>query len=234
MAAQNEIALRVDSVGVCFKQKKGFFQKSDFWAIENVSFDILHGETLGVVGRNGVGKSTLLKVMTGIIAPDRGHVYTYDNNVSLLGLAVGFNQNLSGRDNAIMNALLQGVSKKHIENKLDEIEDFAELKGFFEQPVNTYSTGMRARLRFAIAIQVNPDILLIDEALGVGDASFSKKSAKVIKDRILMGQTAMIVSHHVDTLNELCNRVVWLDSGKTKMIGATEEVLDHYKKAPIV
>jgi len=228
---QHEIALQVSGVGVCYKQKTGLFSSSDFWAINNISFDIMHGDTLGVIGRNGVGKSTLLKVMTGIIEPDRGHVNAFGNSVSLLGLLVGFNQTLSGRDNAVMNAMLQGVSQKDIEDKLDEVEAFAELKGFFDQPVRTYSAGMRTRLRFAIAIQVNPDILLIDEVLGVGDAAFSKKSGKVIRERIESDQTVMIVSHHLETLYELCNRVVWLDGGETKMIGPTAEVLDSYKKA---
>lgn len=228
---QHETAMQVSGIGVCYKQKAGFLRTTDFWAIKNISFDIMHGETLGVIGRNGVGKSTLLRVMTGIIEPDRGYVNTCDSSVSLLGLLVGFNQNLSGRDNAVMNAMLQGVPRKDIETRLDEVEEFTELKGFFDQPVRTYSAGMRTRLRFAIAIQVNPDILLIDEMLGVGDAAFSKKSKKVIKDRIQSDQTVMVVSHHLDTLDELCDRVVWLDAGETKMIGSTAEVLDQYKKA---
>jgi lipopolysaccharide transport system ATP-binding protein len=231
MASPHEIALQVRNVGICYKQKTGFLRSTDFWAIKDITFDIKHGETLGVIGRNGVGKSTLLKVMTGIIEPDRGSVDTLGNSVSLLGLLVGFNHNLSGRDNAVMNAMLQGVSRKNIEDKLDEVEGFAELKGFFDQPVRTYSAGMRTRLRFAIAIQVNPDILLIDEVLGVGDASFSKKSGKVIRDRIQTNQTVMVVSHHLDTLRELCDRIVWLDAGETKIIGPAAEVLDSYKKA---
>lgn len=231
MASQHEMAMQVRNVGICYKQKTGFLRSTDFWAIKDISFDIMHGETLGVIGRNGVGKSTLLKVMTGIIEPDCGSVDTLGNSVSLLGLLVGFNHNLSGRDNAVMNAMLQGVSRKNIESRLDEVEEFAELKGFFDQPVCTYSAGMRTRLRFAIAIQVNPDILLIDEVLGVGDAPFSKKSGKVIRDRVQTNQTVMIVSHHLDTLRELCDRIVWLDAGETRMIGLTTEVLDSYKKA---
>jgi len=229
--SQHGIAMQVCNIGVCYKQKAGFIRSSEFWAIKNISFDIMRGETLGVIGRNGVGKSTLLKVMTGVIEPDRGRVNTFDNSVSLLGLSVGFMQKLSGRDNAVMNAMLQGVRRRDIEAKLDEIEEFAELKGFFDQPVSTYSSGMRTRLRFAIAIQANPDILLIDEVLGVGDASFSIKSKKVMENRIHSDQTVMVVSHHLGTLEELCDRVIWIDAGETKMIGPTAEVLSKYKKA---
>lgn len=229
MTRESKKALQLSNVGVCYKKKAGLFKNSDFWAINNISFDVKQGETIGIIGKNGVGKSTLLKVITGIIKPDCGHVNTFGNSVSLLGLAVGFSQKLSGRENTIINALLQGVSKKYILSKIDEIEEFSGLTGFFDQPVNTYSDGMRTRLRFSIAIQVNPDILLIDEALGVGDEAFKRKSSKEIKDRALSGHTVIIVSHHPETLTDLCDKLVWIDSGIAKLSGKTEDVLEAYK-----
>ena len=146
-------------------------------------------------------------------------------------MLVGFKQKLSGRENAVMSAMLQGVEKSEIESKLDEIEKFSELEGFFDQPVSTYSAGMRTRLRFSVAMQVNPDIMLVDEVLGVGDASFSKKSGKVIKDRIRSKKTVIVVSHHLETIKELCTRVIWLEVGETKMVGPVDAVLENYKKA---
>lgn len=233
MKIETENALQLSNVGVCYKRKLGLFKHSNFWAINDISFNVRQGETLGIIGRNGVGKSTLLKAISGIIRPDRGQVNTFGNSVSLLGLAVGFSQKLSGRENTIINALLQGVSKKYILSKLDEIEEFSGLTGFFDQPVNTYSDGMRIRLRFSIAIQVNPDILLIDEALGVGDETFKNKSSKIIKDRARSGHTVIIVSHHPETLTDLCGKLVWIDSGVTKLSGKTEDVLNEYKLSSV-
>lgn len=229
--SSEEVVMRVSNVGVCYKQRVSFLKKADYWAVKDVSFNVFRGETIGVIGRNGVGKSTLLKVLTGIIMPDKGSVKSYGHTVALLGLLVGFKQKLSGRENAVMNAMLQGVDKSEIERKLDEIEKFAELEGFFDQPVSTYSAGMRTRLRFAVAMQVNPDIMLVDEVLGVGDASFSKKSGKVIKDRIRSKKTVIVVSHHLETIKELCTRVIWLEGGETKMVGPVDAVIENYKKA---
>ncbi|ATX81418.1 lipopolysaccharide transport system ATP-binding protein [Mariprofundus ferrinatatus] len=223
--------MRVCNIGVCYKQKRGFMRSSEYWALKNVSFDIFHGETLGVIGRNGVGKSSLLKVLAGVIKPDRGHIETMVDSVALLGLQVGFKQTLSGRDNAIMNGMMQGVSRTVMEEKLTEIIGFTELEGFIDQPVCNYSAGMRARLRFAIAIQSDPDVLLIDEALGVGDAGFRKKSAEVIKSRIASDQTVLIVSHDMDTLRGLCQRILWVDQGETRMIGPVDEVLYQYESS---
>lgn len=231
MALDNELALRVSRVGICYRQRQGMFRSREFWALDDVCLDLRKGEALGLVGRNGAGKSSLLRVLAGIIHADRGQVETFGHSVALLGLLVGFNQHLSGRDNAVMNAMLQGVEREVIESKLHEVEAFAGLGGFFDQPVRTYSAGMRTRLRFAIAIQVNPDILLVDEVLGVGDAPFSKKSAKVIRERIQSEQTVLVVSHSTGTLKSLCDRVAWIEDGKTRMIGKTTEVLDCYEQA---
>ncbi len=225
------IAMRICNVGVRYRLKTGFFSSSNYWALRNISFEVRKGETLGVVGRNGVGKTSLLQVMAGIINPDCGSVESFGNSVSLLGLFVGLHHKLSGRHNAVMNAMLQGVSQKAIEAKLSYIQEFTELGEFFDQPARTYSAGMRARLRFAVSIQTNPDILLIDEVLGIGDATFRQKSTEIVKERILSDKTVLIVSHHMDTLRDLCDRVVWLEGSETKMIGSTEEVLACYEQA---
>jgi len=230
MEQNQQVALRVSNVGVYYKQKTGLLRSEQFWALKDVSFELFKGESLGLIGRNGVGKSSLLKVLAGIINADRGGVETFGHSISLLGLLVGFNQSLSGRDNAVMNAMLQGVEREYIESKLEDIKEFTGLGQFFDQPVNTYSAGMRTRLRFAIATQVNPDILLVDEVLGVGDVQFKKKSEQIMRKRIHSEQTVLVVSHNLGTLRSLCKRIVWIENGVTRMVGDTDEVLECYEK----
>jgi len=222
------IAISLSNIGVKYSQKKGFMRTSDFWALKDVSFDLMHGETLGVIGKNGVGKSSLLKVLAGVILPDRGEMKSHVHSVALLGLQVGLNSQLSGRDNAILNGMMMGLSKNEIEISIPEIINFTGLGEFIDQPVRNYSEGMRARLRFSIAIQSDPDVLLIDEVFGVGDIEFRRKSSEIIKARISSDKTVLIVSHDIETLNELCDRVVWIDQGETKMVGPTNQVIAKY------
>ena len=228
-----KIMMQVNDIGVSYRQNISFMKSIDFWPIKGVTFDLYKGETLGIVGKNGAGKSTLLKVIARIIDADKGFIDFNGHSVSLLGLLLGFTQDLSGIENAIINGMLQGLSKSKIESRLDDIQEFSELGDFFYQPVKNYSAGMRARLRFAIAMQANPDILLIDELLGVGDTSFKRKSAKVIKDRIKHDQTAVVVSHDMSILRELCTRVVWIDDGETRMHGGADEVIFEYENSHI-
>jgi len=225
----DDLVLSVSGLGVCYRQKVGFMQVNDFWPIKDVTFNLYRGETLGIIGKNGTGKSTLLKTLAGIIEADSGSVETFDASILLLGLMMGFVQDLSGKDNAIINGMLQGMSRKEVEDKIDDIIEFSELKEYFYQPVKNYSDGMKARLRFAVAIQANPDILLIDELLGVGDLSFKEKSSQVIRSRINQGQTAVVVSHDMNTLKELCSRIIWIDKGKTRLSGDVETVIREYE-----
>jgi len=229
-----QVALRVEHLGIKYKQRLGLMRSAEYWAAQDLSFEIRHGEVLGIIGRNGAGKSSLLKVIAGVMAPDRGTVENFGNSIALLGLTVGLNPSLSGRYNAIMNAMLMGMPRREIETKLSELRDISELGSFFEQPVKSYSAGMNARLRFAIAMQTNPDVLLIDEVLGVGDIEFREKSKAAIKQRILSGCTVVIVSHNLAAIGEMCNRVIWIEHGKVQMQGETKDVIDCYRNQNIL
>ena len=220
--------LRLRNVGVCFSRRTGFFRRERFWALRDVSFDLHHGESLGIIGRNGAGKSTLLKVLAGILAPDRGHVVCDGLKISLLSLQVGFLPQLTGRENAILSGMLLGLSRRKVEAKMDEIVAFAELEAFIDQPLSTFSAGMKARLGFSVAFQFDPDILLVDEVLGVGDADFRQRSTELMRDRIRSDKTIVLVSHNTAVIRELCNRSVWIDNGETMAEGDPRETLAHY------
>jgi lipopolysaccharide transport system ATP-binding protein len=203
--------ISLKSVGVSYKLTGSFFKKSkSFDALNNISFDLYPGETLGILGRNGAGKSTLLKVLAGIIKPDRGEIVNYGATVSLLALNAGLDPNLTGRDNAVLSAVLQGCRKKYVESKLNEIQEFAEIGEFFFQPVRTYSSGMKSRLGFAVSTVINPDVLLLDEVLSVGDASFKIKAEKFMLDRLNSNQTVILVSHNEAQVKKLCTRTIEL------------------------
>ena len=208
--------ISVQKVGVCYRRAHGFFKgaKSEFWALENVSFAVREGETIGVLGRNGAGKSTLMRVLAGIIAPDRGRLEMRRGlRSNLLSIGVGSHSTLSGRENAILNGMMLGATKEKMVGSLDRILEFSELGKFFDEPIYSYSSGMAARLGFATALEVDPDVMLIDEMLSVGDSSFRQKSAQALKDRLKNGKTAVLVSHDSATITELCNRVVWIENG---------------------
>ncbi len=221
-------------VGLRYQRKTSIFdrRKRDFWALRDVSLDLFQGETLGIVGRNGTGKSTLLRIIARILRPTRGTVAFQPHcNATLLSLQVGFLPHLSGRQNAILSGLLLGLSRREIVSKMDEIIAFSELADFIDEPLHTYSSGMRARLGFATAFQVDPDLLLIDEVLGVGDSSFAKKSSDALREKVKSNKTVVLVSHAAPTLVELCNRAVWIEDGKTVLQGETQNVLDAYRKS---
>jgi lipopolysaccharide transport system ATP-binding protein len=202
--------------------------REGFWALRDVSFTLKRGETLGIIGRNGAGKTTMMRLLAGILQPDRGELLRQTDNVQLLSLQVGFISQLTGRENAIMSGILLGMRRRQVEAAMDEIIAFSELQEFIDEPVLTYSAGMRARLGFAIAHQASPDVLLIDEVLGVGDAGFREKTRDVIVNKIRSGETVVIVSHQEATLREHCHRVVWIDDGRTRMEGTPAEVLPAY------
>jgi lipopolysaccharide transport system ATP-binding protein len=223
------IIFNAHNLGVSYRQRTGLLRYEKFWALRDASFTLHAGETLGVIGANGAGKSTLLRLIAGIIEPDRGHLWRHPHmRASLLALNVGFKPELSGRENAIISGLLLGLSLQRIKALTDDIRQFSELGDFFERPVGTYSTGMRARLGFAVAIHADPDILLIDEVLGVGDQNFKDKSHDAMKEKIKSNKTVVLVSHSMDAIRSLCDRVLWIHEGKSIICGEAETVIRGY------
>lgn len=217
------------NIGVSYRRRGGLHRQPPYWALEDVSLEIYRSETLGVIGRNGVGKSTLLRLLAGIINPDKGTIH-FDTHchTSLLSLQVGFIPQLTGRENAVLSGMLLGMHRKDIEARMDDIISFSELGDFIDQPIGAYSTGMRARLGFSVAFQVDPDLLLFDEALGVGDAEFREKSACAMRQKIRSNRTVVLVSHNSQTIRNLCDRAVWIDKGSTRLVGDPDTVLAAY------
>ena len=217
-----------------FSIKKNFLslgknKPQTFEAVKGVSFNVKEGEIVGIVGKNGSGKSTLLKAVAGIFAVDEGSIDIHDHSVSLLSIGVGFQHNLSGRENIYLSGLLLGFTQEEITEKLDEIIEFSEIGDFIDKPVKTYSSGMFSKLAFSITAIMKTDIILIDEVLSVGDAKFSKKSYEKMKELITdENRTVLIVSHNSSTIRELCDRVLWIHNGVVKKYGDTKEVMDEY------
>ena len=232
MAAINpqEPLVEVRNVGVSFWQRTGFLRGRHFWAVEDVSFDLYKGETLGVIGRNAAGKSTLLQVLAGLISPNRGTMTSRAASASLLSLRAGFVPYLSGRENAFLSGLMLGMPRNQVKANLEAVKDFSELGDFFEQPVVTYSSGMVTRLGFAAAMFFEPEILIVDEVLGVGDSDFKKKSSQAMRDKISSNLTVVLVSHRASTLKSLCDRAIWLEEGKTVREGPVKEVINEYQE----
>ena len=223
-----EVLISIQNVSIAYSIKRGFLKWSKFTPLKSISFDLHRGETVGIIGRNGAGKSTLLRAIAGIIEPDGGCIINHGARVSLLSLGVGFMPNLSGRENAMLSGMLMGLSRTQIKNRIDAIMDFAELGDFFDQPLRNYSTGMRARLGFATAIQIDPDVLLVDEVLGVGDEEFRAKSAAAMKKLIKSEKTVILASHVIAMMKDLCDRIVWIENGFAKSTGPAESVLKEY------
>lgn len=209
---------------------RGKLQYNNFTALEHVSFTVKKGETLGLIGRNGAGKSTLLKVISGILKPTEGSVTCHGNIVPMLELGSGFDMDLTGRENIFLNGAILGYSEEFLKSKYQEIVDFSELGQFIEVPIRNYSSGMLARLAFSVASVVNPEILIVDEILSVGDAGFQEKSRKRMLELMGGGTTVLFVSHSLDQIREMCNRAVWLEHGRIKMSGKTEEVASAYEQ----
>lgn len=209
MRDHKDIIISLNDVSVRYKRRGGLFRKAQYFeALKSVSFDIYRGETLGIVGRNGAGKSTLLRTIAGIIKPDSGEVVNKGVSVSLLALQAGFDPELTGRDNALINGMLLGYTKAKVEKNLEKIKEFSELESFFEEPVKAYSSGMRSRLGFSVSVYLNPDVLLLDEILSVGDSAFKIKAENEIIKRCISDQTVIMVSHSENQLNRLCTRVI--------------------------
>ncbi len=211
-----------------YRRGKSKPRVEEFQALKDVSFEVERGQTVGIIGSNGAGKSTLLKTLAGVFQPDQGSIHLYSESISLLAIGTGFENDLSGVENIYLNGILLGMNRKELDGKLQEIIDFADIGDFVYKPVRTYSSGMRVRLAFSIASNIQPDILLIDEVLGVGDEIFREKSTARIKDMITSDRTVILISHNMTTIKEMCNRVLWLEKGEVQDYGEPEKIINDY------
>ncbi len=207
---------------------RGKLQYNEFEALKHVSFDVARGEVVGLIGYNGAGKSTILKVISGILKPTEGSVTVRGNIAPMLELGSGFDFDMSGRENIFLNGAILGYSEEFLKSKYEEIVAFSEIGQFIDVPLRNYSSGMVARLAFSIATMVEPEILIVDEVLSVGDAAFQEKSGKRMMELMSGGTTVLFVSHNIDQIKNMCNRVVWLEYGEARMFGETQTVCDAY------
>jgi lipopolysaccharide transport system ATP-binding protein len=236
-----DIAVRVENVSKKFRLYKERNQTiksaimrgrtsihEDFWALNGVTFDVAAGSTFGLIGSNGSGKSTLLKCLAKIYQPEKGSIVANGKVAALLEVGSGFHHELSGRENVFLNGSILGMSKKEITRKFDEIVDFSGVEQFIDQPVKNYSSGMYVRLGFAIAINVDPDVLVVDEVLAVGDAEFQQKCYQKFRDFKEAGRTVILVSHSMDTVQAMCDKAAWLRHGNMMAVGEAEPTIKAY------
>ena len=207
---------------------RGKLEYNDFTALNHVSFNVKKGETLGLIGRNGAGKSTMLKLISGILKPTEGSVSIYGSIVPMLELGSGFDMDLTGRENIFLNGAILGYSEGFLKSKYDEMVAFSNLGQFIEMPIRNYSSGMLARLAFSIASMVEPEVLIVDEILSVGDAYFQEKSKARMLELMGGGTTVLFVSHSLNQIREMCDRCIWLEHGQIKAVGPAKEVCDAY------
>lgn len=240
---EDNIAIKVQNVSMRFnlgqekidnlkeyiiKILKGQLMYNEFWALKDVSVEIKKGEVFGIVGLNGSGKSTLLKIIAGVMKPTEGTVEVKGMMAPLIELGAGFDSNLTGRENIFLNGAILGYPKKIIEEKIERIIEFSELGKFIDMPIKNYSSGMRARLGFSIAVFIEPEILIVDEVLSVGDHKFQKKSFEKIEEIMKSGVTVIFVSHSSTQVKKLCDRVMWIEKGQVVAIGETEEICNKF------
>ena len=212
-----------------FNKEKRHKKKEEFWALRDVNFQVKKGEVIGFIGSNGAGKSTLLKIVAGVMKPTKGRVDSYGNICPMIELGAGFDPQLTARENIYLNGAVMGYTKELIDSKFNEIVEFSEFKDFLDVPVQNFSSGMVARLAFSIATIVEPEILIVDEILSVGDIAFQAKSERKMLSMINGGTTVLFVSHSIEQIKKMCDRVVWLDHGKMIKMGG-KEICDEYKK----
>ena len=212
-----------------FDRKKRVKER-EFWALRHITFNVEKGDVVGLIGANGAGKSTLLKVVSGVLKPTEGTVEVDGVISPMIELGAGFDQDLTARENIYLNGAILGYSKEFLDSKFDEIVEFSELKDFLDVPVKNFSSGMVAKLAFSISTIVEPEILIVDEILSVGDIKFQEKSKGKMMSMIKGGTTVLYVSHSLESIKDLCNKVIWLDHGKMVMAGETEKVCDAYYK----
>lgn len=203
----------------------------EFWALRDISFEVEKGDRVGIIGLNGAGKSTLLKIISGVMKPTEGNLEIKGKLVPLLELGAGFDPDYTGRENVFLNGAMLGYTKEFLEKKYEEIVEFAEIEKFMDVPLKNYSSGMRARLGFAIATMVEPEILVLDEVLSVGDAKFKEKSQQRIMSLFDKGVTVLFVSHSAEDVRHMCNKAIWLERGKIVMQGEVNEVCDKYMES---
>ena len=221
-----KIFIKIFDVRNWFKKSKN--KRNEFWALKDVSFSVDAGDVFGIVGSNGAGKSTLLKLVAGVYKPTKGTI-NVDGKISpMIELGAGFDGELTARENIYLNGAILGYSKEFLDEKFDEIVEFSELKDFLDVPIKNYSSGMTAKLAFSISTIVNPEILIVDEILSVGDIKFQEKSKNKMMSMIKNGTTVMYVSHSLESIKDLCNKAIWLDHGEVKMVGNVNEVCDAY------
>ena len=238
--------IKVDNVSMHFRMDKnrttslkewvvtflrGKQQYETFQALNDVSFEVKRGEIIGIIGRNGAGKSTILKVISGIYKPTKGKVITAGRVAPVLELGSGFDMELSGYDNIFLNGAILGFSEEFLKSKCNEIIEFSGLSEFIHMPIKTYSSGMLARLAFSVATVIEPEILIVDEILAVGDAAFQEKSRARMMEMMSGGTTVLFVSHSLPQMREMCDRCMWLDHGRVRMIGDTQTVCDAYEQS---
>jgi lipopolysaccharide transport system ATP-binding protein len=207
------------------------FKSVRFEALRDISFEVQKGECIGLIGRNGAGKSTTLGLIAGVLKPTLGEVIVHGRISPLLELGAGFSHDLSGRENIFLNGILMGMTRKEVEEKEAEIVEFAELGDFIDQPIRIYSSGMMARLGFSVVSSLNPEILLVDEVLAVGDIAFQKKCIERMREFRKRGVTIILVSHALKSFEALCERIIWIENHTVKLIGTTREVIQAYSKA---
>lgn len=237
--------VKAENVSMCFKMMKdrvksikeytvqllkGKMKYEEFLALDNVSFEVKKGEVMGIIGRNGAGKSTLLKVISGILKPTDGKIELKGNVVPMLELGSGFDFDLSGRENVFLNGAILGYDEKFLKDKFDEILGFSELQEFIDIPLRNYSSGMVMRLAFSIASLVNPEIMIVDEILAVGDSAFQEKSKNKMLELMSGGTTVLFTSHSIAQIKEMCDRVIWLDHGKIMEMGNPDEICGKYEE----
>lgn len=210
---------------------QGKVRSTSFWALRNVSFNVYQGEVFGIVGPNGAGKSTLLKLISRVMRPTEGRVRVYGHVVPLLELGAGFHPELTGRENIFLNGAILGFTRREMQAKFQRIVEFSELQSFIEAPLRTYSSGMWARLGFAVAIDAEPDILILDEILSVGDEAFQRKCIARIEELRQHGVTILLVSHSTDLVASMCNRAAWLDHGQLRAVGEAAVVAQAYRES---
>lgn len=227
---QRRKLISLDRAGLVYRRRTGFLRTSRFEALTDVSLELHEGESLGIVGRNGSGKSTLMKILAGILRPSRGCVVNHGCSVALLTLQLGFDPNLSGRQNILMSGMLLGFRLNYVKSFMDLIIDFSGLGPAIDNPLHTYSTGMKARLGFSVAFHLDPDVLLVDEVFGVGDANFKQKSQKVMEEKVKSDKTIVMVSHSLPLLHRLCDRILWIERGETHRSGDPDDILPAYRE----
>lgn len=228
LGIEKDNSIKMTFIRLFDKRKR--IKKSDFWALKDVSFHIDKGDVVGLIGSNGAGKSTLLKVVSGVLKPTEGTVQVNGAISPMIELGAGFDGDLTARENIFLNGAILGYSKEFLYEKFDEIVEFSELEEFLDVPVKNFSSGMIAKLAFSISTVVNPEILIVDEILSVGDIKFQEKSKNKMMSMITGGTTVLYVSHSLDSIKELCNKVIWLDHGKIVKAGNTKEVCREYEK----